>query len=336
MNRVVLASALAVSLALPAAASAHPGVYTVTQKVFGATNTCRMPDESCLTTKTQYAVGNDGWANSFTEGNSAPAGRGLLNYKAMPGTWRGTDRAAVLSYAASHQAQGAVTDLQPHATCLNAAWDTQPNILAWQEDPFFNYIPWQKTSAGLGDEPSEWLPLVKQLTGVDLNALNTPAEFQAACTTAGGQYFPADVAASITTAQLAAATTPLQSQITTLQTGVSSLQAQLAAATAQIPPARPLVLTLNASKFQQGAAMITGPANATVVVRVTLSAKDAKQYKVGRSLMSRTVSTGAQGAALVNITPKAATAKKLKKAVKVTVEATAGGVTKTAAGTFTG
>ena len=30
------------------------------------------------------------------------------------------------------------------------------------QDPFFNYIPWQSTSVGIGDVPSEWIAVVKR------------------------------------------------------------------------------------------------------------------------------------------------------------------------------
>ena len=69
---------------------------------------------------------------AFTEGapaatpstltNGAPAGRGLVNYRFLPGTWRGAanddNRKLWMAYGP------AKTDLQAHATCLGAAWDT--------------------------------------------------------------------------------------------------------------------------------------------------------------------------------------------------------------------
>ena len=111
----------------------------------------------------------------------------------------------------------AQSDLQAHAVCTGvAALENGANIRAWQENPFFDYIPWQATSAALGDEPSTWIPLVKQLTGVDLSTLSG-AGFATACTGLGGTYYKADTPASVTSALETAISTPLQSQITTLQ-----------------------------------------------------------------------------------------------------------------------
>ena len=79
-----------------------------------------------------------------TRTNGAPAGRGLVNYRFLPGTWRGAADAG--EPALWWRTRPAQTNLQAHATCLGGAWDTPANILAWQDDPFFNYIPWQKTA----------------------------------------------------------------------------------------------------------------------------------------------------------------------------------------------
>ena len=38
------------------------------------------------------------------------------------------------------------------------------NIVSWQNDPFYDYIPWQRTSANIGDNPASWIPVVKTLT----------------------------------------------------------------------------------------------------------------------------------------------------------------------------
>jgi hypothetical protein len=345
-----LAAAALMLLAAPAAAQAHPGVYTVTQKVLEASDTCRLPDDTCLAnnTRTQYAVGNDGWANSFTEGNNAPAKRGLLNYKDLPGTWRGnaSGRTALLNYVSTNPSGFGATNLQAHATCLGGSWDTPANILAWQEDPFFNYIPWQKTSAGLGDTPEEWIPLVKALTTVDLNTLDTVDQFRSMCQTIGGTYYPADLASSITTAQLSAATTPLQSQITTLQNSLAPLQAAKTTLEAQYAAAetarqqlvaRPLTLALSASRFAQGAAMVTGPANSGGTVRMRVSSAVARRLGSSTTIMTRTVTLGSEGAALVNLVPKSSVARALRKsgrAQKVTIEVSLGGQTKTAAGSI--
>jgi hypothetical protein len=276
-----------------------------------------------------------------TETNGAPAGRGMVNYRFLPGTWRGTatpaNRLLWLAYAP------AKTDLQPHATCLGAAWDTPANILAWQEDPFYNYIPWQKTAVGIGDEPAEWIAVVKNVTGVDLSTLNTEAEFTQACTTAGGTYYKADPASKITSALETAITTPLQSQITALQGTVTTLTAAKATVDAQLaaalaPKPRALTLTLSAKKFDQGVAMVTGNPGTAVTVRARLSSADAKKLKVSRTISSKKATINADGAALVNLGLTARAAKAVDKhrpSLKVTIDAVGGGVTKTATGTLT-
>lgn len=331
MKRYLAAAALAL-LAAPAAASAHPGVYTVVQQQLQPSDTCRLPDDSCIAdnTRIQYSVANDGWAQSFTEGNLAPAGRGLLNYKALPGTWRGTGRAAILDYARANQAKGAVTDLQAHATCLGASWDTPANILAWQEDPFFNYIPWQATSVSLGDDPADWLPLVKSLTGVDLTTLKTADAIVAACTNAGGAYYPPDVLAPITSALETAIRTPLQDQVTTLQTQLAAAETARRALLA-----RPLALTLSGNRTPN-IAMVTGSAGTSVKISLLLSSADAKKLSLSRTLATRTQTLDGQGAALFSLTPSKTARKAIKKQVKVTVEAVGGGLTKTASGVYVG
>src|SRR4051794_35602267 len=146
MNRTILASALAVSLIAPAAASAHPGVYTVTQKVAnGAETFTQDPTGANLTNRIQYNVANDGWARSFTEDNGLTVGPGMINYKAMPSSWR-----TPMSADQKRTFANAQTGLQPHATCTGIGLEDGAVILSWQEDPFFNYVPFQSTSAGSG------------------------------------------------------------------------------------------------------------------------------------------------------------------------------------------
>ena len=239
----------------------------------------------------------------------------------------------------------AQTDLQAHATCLGAAWDTTANILAWQEDPFFNYIPWQKTAAGLGDDPSEWIPVVKTITGVDLAALNTRGRVHGRVRGpgVGGHYFPADTAARITNALETAIKTPLESQITTLTASVNTLTAAKAAVDAQlvaalVPKPRALTLTLSAKKFDQGVAMVTGQPGTAVTVRALLSSANAKKLKIARTISSKKATINVDGAALVNLGLTAKAAKAVDKhlpQLKVTVDVTGGGVKKTAAGTLT-
>lgn len=353
-----LALGVFVAAAVPAIASAHPGVYVSQQYVYRPGDACTIPDASCIldNQRTTYAVANDGFAMAFTEGtatnpvgpssetNGALPNRGLVNYRFLPGTWRGAatpaNRLQWLQYAPAQ------TNLQAHATCMGAPWDTSTNILAWQEDPFYNYIPWQKTAVGIGDEPEKWIKLVKDVAQVDLATLNTPAEFQAACTTAGGTYYPADSASKITSSLETAITTPLQTQITTLTANVATLTTQKAAVDAALAAAlapkpatpRALTLTLSAKTFDQGVAMLTGDPGTVVTVRAQLSAADAKKLKIARTISSKKATINADGAALVNLALTAKAGKAIDKhlpSLKVTIDATAGTVKKTASGTLT-
>ena len=388
--RTVALGVAAAALALPAAALAHPGVYMSKQLAYEAAapynDACRITDavgnDACIQDRqrTTYAVGNDGYAMAFTEGapaatpstltNGAPAGRGMVNYRFLPGTWRGAanddNRKLWMAYGP------AKTDLQAHATCLGAGWDTPDNILAWQEDPFYNYIPWQKTSVGIGDEPATWIDVVKAATGVDLAALNTPAEFKAACETfPGATYYPADTASNITSATVRDAVALLQDQVSTLQSQVDQLTNQIgvleaaktaaetqvnaaAATTAALAVAqraatdaesarqallnRPLLASLSAKQFEQGVAMVTGKAGANVKVTMTLAGKDAKRLKISRTIASRSAKLDAQGAALFNLNLTSKARKAIDKhlpALKVTVTAVSGAESSTASGTLT-
>ena len=251
--RLAAASVLA-ALVGPAAAFAHPGVYTVDQAV--RSGSCSYPDASCLTTRTQYDVANDGWALSFTEDNGLTTpGGGMINYKAMPSGWR-----TPMTSEDKRTYSDAKTALQAHATCTLPALDSAAT-LAWQgSDPFFDYIPWQSKSAGLGDDPAKWIPVVKQKTGVDLTGM-ADDHAKAACATLAGSdtaYHKADTPATVADALLASVTSPLQSQVSQLQNQVGVLQAGKAASDAAAAAAetarlalanRPLELTLSAKKF---------------------------------------------------------------------------------------
>jgi hypothetical protein len=328
MRSRLAAGVVLAALALPAAASAHPGVYTVTQKVAGAG--CTFPTTGCLTDRTQYAVANDGWALGFTEDNALISGGGLINYKAMPSSWR-----APMTSDEKRTFAAAQTNLQAHATCSGTALDNGPNILAWQgNDPFFNYVPWQSKSGGLGEDPAKWIAVVKSVTGVDLTGM-TDAQAQTACTNAGGTYHKADTPAGIADALLASVTGPLQSQVSQLQNQVGGLQAGKAAADAALSTAlaRPLALTLSAKRFDSPVAMVTGVPGTVVKVRVLLSAADARRLKISRVAASKTRTLGAQGAELFTLTPAQKVAAS-RHALKVTIEAAGGGKTLTSKGTL--
>src|SRR4051794_5592640 len=337
MNRMILTGALTLSLALPAAASAHPGIYTVTQTLRSPNSTCSYDGtpagDACLTTRIQYDVANDGWARSFTEDNGLAApGGGMINYKSLASGWRESmAREVKRTYASAR------TALQAHATCSGIGLETEAAILAWQPgpDPFFDYVPFQSASAQLGDEAAEWIPTVKGVTGVDLTGL-TDAQAQVACTAKGGVYHKADTPASVTDAQIAAATAPLQSQITTLQSGVAAVTAQFNAADAarRALLVRPLTLRLS-GRNTGNIAMVTGATGTSVTLKLTVSSADRKTLKLGSAtLATKTLTLDAQGAGLVTLKPSAKARKAIKKSVKVTLQAVGGGATRTASGSY--
>ena len=350
LRRAAAASLLA-ALAVPVAASAHPGVYTVSQKQANGTETYDDdPTGANLGSRVQYAIANDGYARGFTEDNGltgvqADGTAGMLDYKQMPGTWREPmDAEEKRTYT------GAQTGVQGHATCTGSTLlNTPANIRGWQgADPFFNYIPWQKTSASLGDDPTEWMPLVKTVTGVDLSTLSSEADFEAACESApvSGTYHKADTPASITTAMLADAVGPLQSQVSQLTNQVTALQAgkaasDTAAATAEAGRLallnRPLTLTLSARRFDQPVAMVTGASGTPVTVTVRLSSAVAKRLKISRTVATKKATLDAQGAELLTLTPSSKATRAIAKggkSVKLTIAATGAGKTVTKSGTL--
>jgi hypothetical protein len=258
----------------------------------------------------------------------------------------------------------AQSGIQLHATCTNVpALANSTNIYKWQvrpdNDPFYAYIPWQKTAAGLGDDPAKWIPVVKDLTGVDLSTLNTVADFTTACASLGGTYVAADQASSVTQAAVAdavsAATTPLTAQIADLTSAkkaadaakadlekqLAAAKADAAAARADAAAARAEVARLNAGAGRltiakdgpaaldgtQTPVTVTGPAGAPVLVRLVLSPGQARQAHLKSRLLATTTQLiGADGTTTVNLgVARKLTAAAQKAGVKrVTIDAISG------------
>lgn len=218
-----------VALAIPALASAHPQVYELTPKKAPAGCTFLSdPTGACLENNAdRYAVANDGFAMTFTENGEGGSG-GVINYQTMPSAFR-----APMTSEEKRTFALAQTPVQAHATCQGVgALESGATILAWQgADPFFNYVPWQKTSAGLGEVPSRWIPVVRSAVGVDLAALSTEADFKAACVGKGGTYRKADAGSNPAGDAIAEAVegaeAPLKSQVSGLLAEKSSLQGQI-------------------------------------------------------------------------------------------------------------
>jgi len=304
----------------------------------------------------QTIVSSDGYAIGFRETNGVGPGGGILNLKELPSGYR-----KPMSSLQKLEFAGAQTSIQLHATCSGVAALSNPeNILkAWHveersdKDPFYDYIPWQASSAGLGDEPSLWIPVVKELTGVDLSALSSEEEFKAACTGKGGTYHKADTASNVTTAVVAdaveAATTPLNAQITDLTSQIAGFTGQVAALGSQVdaitgeknalaatnaslsasnaalqaqaaqhPAAidRPLRVTLAGRKLsvKETFVMVTGTAGETAKLEVQVSAAAAKALHLkSRTIASTTKKLDDQGAGLALLGVAKATRKALAK-----------------------
>ena len=333
----------ALALALPAGAFAHPSVWETTAKI---TNSASSPvPDPCSSTDTRksYAVSNHGFTMALNETNCA-TDKGVINYKKLPSSYRAT-----LSLAA-YLAAGD-SGVQPHATCrqgsglVDELWGQTAGtsaITAWQTitantaggEPFFNYVPWQKTSAGLEDDPTKWIPVVLARTGIDLNSYSTVAEFTAACASIGGVYTPADkigttmesmnsgyaaeltatVTAAVTVAVTEAVGAPLKAEVATLITGETKLKAEVANLS------RPLTVEAASAKLaaktatSSGVALkISGPAGYHLRAFLVISEAGARQAGLRyRGLGTADVTIGDAGTADATIQLNAAAKAKLK------------------------
>lgn len=224
----------ALSLALPAVAAAHPAVYDVTKMT--APGGCEWPDTgACLAEGAKrYVVVNHNIPVAYDETNGLDENDGgVIDFQRFPGAYRKTiptpaDWLAVVP---------ARTGVQAHATCESTATSDPANIVGWQgPEPFYAYIPWQSTAAGIDDDPADWIGYVKALTGVDLTGMDAAAA-AAACEQLPGatptSYHPADtpvatsVAAGLVAHEVEHATEPLKAQIESLTGEKSSLQEQI-------------------------------------------------------------------------------------------------------------
>ncbi len=334
------------ALALPASASAVPSVTSVVAKTGdpGVTYLTDPTGADLVSTQTRYVLSLDGWALGFVEDNSL-AGGGVLDYSALPSDYRAPATAEQkLTFAAAQ------TSLQAHATCSDvASLRENATILAWQSaarEPSYAYVPWQKSSAGLGDDPATWIAVVKRATGVDLATIADP---RAECERLGGRYRPADSSSAIADSLVAAATRPLQTQLaaltaseaalrraketsdrsladtktaptaarTALQTARDALRAADAAYQALF--LRPIELTLATKRFglSAGVALITGVA--TDPVTVTVDVPRGQRRALGLSsttIVEATAEIGPEGALLLRLVPDRETARRLRRALK--------------------
>jgi hypothetical protein len=317
------AAALAV-LALPAVPAAAAAVPTVTSVVAktgdaGVTFLTDPTGASLTSTQTQYIVATDGYAAGFAEDNGVSGG-GVIDYAALPAGYR-----APMSAEDKRTYGAAQTDVQAHATCSGvAALGSGATILAWQgSDPYYDYVPWQKTSAGLGDDPRTWLPVVRSATGVDLSALASAVDFRAACVRLGGTYHAADTASPIAATLIANALAPVQAQLASVRrardasdrAASTARDAQKAAEAAyQALFTKPIELTLAAKRWSLGhsVVMVTGSPTDPVDVTLAIAKKTARKLGLRSNVLAETDGTlDANGAALLTLAPDADVAKAL-------------------------
>jgi hypothetical protein len=359
--------ALAVlALAGPASAAAVPSVTSVVARTGdpGVTFLTDPAGAGLTATQTRYVLSLDGYALGFREGNAVTGG-GVLDYSALPAEYRAPMTAEQkLAYPAAQ------TDLQAHATCSGVASLNNAAILAWQtagrSDPSYGYVPWQKASAGLGDDPATWIAVVRAATGVDLA---TAPDSAAACARLGGTYHAADTSTPVAAALVAAATAPLEARVASLQRENAALArakdasdraaaaaraAQAAAREAQRAAeaayqsifTRPIALTLAAKRFApgNGVALITGSATDPVTITVEVT----RRQRRALGLPSRVIAEvqgeiGAEGAVLLRLLPDRATARRLRqvlagrrgRTIGVSVLAVSGGNSDAARATLT-
>jgi hypothetical protein len=352
--RASCAVAVAAVLAVPAAASGHPSVYSGEAMI----DLNPAPGVFEPGTQVRHMVTNHGYTTVLRETNGLTVDdhKGVMSYALLP-----TDRRATLSVT---EELATSTGAQAHATCDVAALNAESAVLGWQgEDPFYNYVPFQKATAGLDDDPADWIDDVQTLTGVDLT---TVSDVAAACTGLGGTFHPADetqnTIAALASGTVEHATAPLQGRITQLETFTAQLQAQKAAAEqaaagaqAQLGQvgtlqqenqslraevarmrleATPLRITRvgKRSAAQLAASgmsvRLTGPAGKPVTVRLLVSQAAAKALRLkSRVLGKKTATIGADAAALVRITLGArakAAIRRANRAMKVSLEAVSG------------
>jgi hypothetical protein len=357
--RAAGACAAFAALAVPTAASAHGTVYSHQARVVAPGDTPPIA-EGDLVLQDRYVVTNHGFTYVLSETNGL-TDHGMVDYSQLPGAYRnqpgfepgppGT-RTRLL-------AEGD-TGAQPHATCDVPALTAQPAILGWQgDDPFYNYVPFQKAAAGLEDDPAAWIADVQDLVDVDLNGVGSDpvqaaAELEALCENLPGatptSFHPADATQTATTAlasgTISEATAPLEARIATLQTSLTTAErdrdaARTALASANtelarvIPLARELTAALPTARMRarslasNGARVsLTGPPLRTVALRLTIPAKAAKKIGLKSGLLARTTtSIGAGGAAQATLRPNAAVRRALQRlrgSAKLTLTAAGG------------
>jgi hypothetical protein len=295
------------------------------------------------TTQTRYVFTNHGNTYLLRESNGKTSG-GAISYAHRPAGLAAASDFNVFALPPTGPATGA----QAHATCDVAALNTPAVIRSWQGvDPFYAYVPFQRTAAGVDDNAAMWLPVVLAATGVNLAAItDTDAAREAACEALpganAGSYVPADLTqntlASWSSGQVHLATAPLEAelarkdaQIAALGAGpalgasaagggqqVAALQAQIAALKLDLRHlqlALPRTIPSPGGLARKGIALtLAGPAKRMVRVRALIGAAQARKLGLrSRVLTVRSVALGADGNAAFTLKPAIAAARRLSR-----------------------
>lgn len=322
---IATAAAGACALAAPAAAGAAPVVFSTTAKLVpgGLTPTIATTPAD-LTDEPQYLLSNGGFTYSLRESNGQVTG-GLLDTSKLPLAYRSV-------IPTSRWLTEAATGAQPHATCDVAALDDTAVVLGWQgSEPSYGYIPFQATSAGLGDDPASWLAKVKTATGV---ALTPATDLAAACAGIGGTFHPADTVVTPAAPFALGLTAPLNAQVAALNAKLATLTKAKADADAQIKDlklqaATATVKVPSSATLQRGLEVdYSGPPGRPLFVRVWVAERERRELGIPlRTLGTGTATVGANGKIRVIVTPNPRTARVLLKqttAVPVTLTAISG------------
>lgn len=274
-SRIARAAALtaAAALALPAAAGAHGSVYETTARIV-PTPAPSPISAGDLTTQKRYVFTNHGYTAVFRETNGLTSG-GVINFAVLPSAYR-NQASKTANFKEAWYVEGG-TGIQAHATCQGVpALSSYENIGAWQgSDPFYAYIPFQKSAAGFEDDPSAWTALVKTLTGVDLATVANPAT---ACAGLGGTYTPADDFNNPpTTANPLAPWTTLSSSTIAeeVETAEKPLDEKIAAQDAEITGLQAKVAELEAAKAASDKALAEAQASAKALADKAAAAEAA-------------------------------------------------------------
>ncbi len=275
-GRITAAVALA-ALAAPASAAAAPSVFSSTAKIVPAGQTPTASwTQADLADETRYAVNVNGYPVTLTESNSKTTG-GVINYDVLPSTYRGL-------FPTTRWLTEGATGAQLHTTCDVASLNTSAAALSWQgSEPVYGYIPFQATSAGVGDDPTAWLAKVKELTGV---TLTESTDLNAACAGLGGTLVKPDTVLSKASVNAAGVTAPLETKIADLTKQKDDLTKAKAAADSQIKALKLEATTFtvtvpSTATLQRGLQVnVTGPPNRPVFVRALVTEKQRKELKI--------------------------------------------------------